>query len=209
MENHPEIGLLIQSAEEAGCLHYMVNLDVEENEDIKSGYKLKFHFVDNPYIKNEVIVREFKIVSSEEVESSSTPIEYRDTPEGQSLKYIVEDSIAQYRRNSSQGNQIPMHDFFFGWLVGPTASNTDEIAEIIKDQIWPSPQDFFFTSRHEEYANTDDESDEDEETDYENIDGEEGGVITEGMADFSDEDLENEDIGDDDDDEEDEEEDEE
>lgn len=197
LANHPIIAPMIESAEDEDCLHYMVNLDVEEYEDIKSGYKLKLHFVNNPYIKNEVIVKEFQIVSSEEVLSSSTPIEYKDTPKGQSLKQVVDTSIAQFKRSRRPGQ---VQQSFFAWLTEPSESGTDEIAEILKDQVWPSPLEFFFASPEEDdYANT--ESDEDEETDYENMDGDEGAIITEGMVDFSDEELEGEDDdGDDDDD---------
>lgn len=178
LANHPIIAPMIESAEDEDCLHYMVNLDVEEYEDIKSGYKLKLHFVENPYITNEVIVKEFQIVSSEEVVSSSTPIEYKNTPQGQHLRKVVESSIAQYRRARRPGQGWQS---FFAWLVEPSESGTDEIAEILKDQIWPNPLEFFFATPEDYGAGSDDESDDDdEEIDDEEIDDDdEEGVITE------------------------------
>ena len=50
--------------EEEECLHYMTQLEVEEFDDIKSGYRIKFHFSSNPYFKNEVLQKEFHLGSS-------------------------------------------------------------------------------------------------------------------------------------------------
>lgn len=194
LANHPIIAPMIESAEDEDCLHYMSNLDVEEYEDIKSGYKLKFHFRENPYITNQVITKEFQIVSSEEVVSGVSPIEYKTTEKGQALKQVVENSIAQNRRVRRPGST---QQSFFAWLVEPSESGTDEIAEILKDQIWPNPLEFFFATPEDYGAGTDDESDdEDEEIDDEELDDEEDGVIAEGnVGDFSDEEdgLEDED----------------
>jgi len=189
LANHPAIAPMIESAEDEDCLHYMVNLDVEEFDDIKSGYKLKLHFDENPYIENETIVKEFHIISSEEVLSSSTPIEYKNTNQGKNLKKVVENSIANNRRSRVAGL---LNKSFFAWLVQPLESGTDEIAEILKDQIWPNPLEFFFATPEDYGAGTDDDSDDDdEEIDDEEIDDEEG-VITSGI-DYSDEELEGED----------------
>lgn len=197
LANHPMIAPMIESAEDEDCLHYMVNLDVEEFEDIKSGYKLKLHFIENPYISNEVIVKEFQILSSEELVSSSTPIEYKNTPQGLGLKQVVESSIAQFRRSRRPGQA----QSFFAWLVEPSETGTDEIAEILKDQIWPNPLEFFFATPEDYGAGTDDESDDDdEEIDDEEIDDEEDGVITEGIEEaFSEEELDGEDEDDEED----------
>lgn len=196
LANHPIIAPMIESAEDEDCLHYMVNLDVEEYEDIKSGYKLNLHFVENPYIANEVITKEFQIVSSEEVVSVETHIEFKNTPKGQSLKRIVETSIAQNRRGRRPGST---QQSFFAWLVESSEPGADDIAEILKDQIWPNPLEFFL-SGPEDYGADDDSDDEDEEIDDdEELDDEEDGVITGGNIDFSDEDLDDEDEDDEDD----------
>lgn len=190
LANHPIIASMIESTEDEDLLHYMDNLDVEEYEDIKSGYKLKLHFVENPYITNEVLTKEFQIVSSEEVSSVSTPIEFKNTTQGKNLKQVIENSIAQYRRDQAR-RPGQTHQSFFAWLVEPTESGNDDVAEILKDQIWPNPLEFFFATPEEYSADDDDESDdEDEEIDDEEIDDEDG-IITEGI-DFSEEELEGE-----------------
>lgn len=202
LANHHVIAPMIESAEDEDCLHYLIDLDVEEFEDIKSGYRINLHFKENPYIINEVIVKEFQIVSSDETVSALTPIEFKNTPQGKSLRQVVDNSIAQYRRSRRPGQT---HQSFFAWLAEPSEPGTDEIAEILKDQIWPNPLEFFFAVA-DGYDGSDDESeDEDEEIDDEEVDDDEEGLITEGI-DISDEEVEGED-GDDDDDEEDVEED--
>lgn len=192
LANHPIISPMIESAEDEDCLHYLVDLDVEEFEDIKSGYRINLHFKENPYFTNDVIVKEFQVVSSDETTSALTTIEFKNTPQGRSLKQVVENSVAQYSRRSRRPGQPQTHQSFFAWLAEPSEPGTDEIAEILKDQIWPNPLEFFFTVT-DDY---DDESDEDEEIDDEELDDEEDGVIAEA---FDDEELE----GDEDEDEED------
>lgn len=162
LANHPVIAPMIESAEDEDCLHYMVNLDVEEFEDVKSGYRLKLHFVENPYIKNEVLVKEFQVVSPDEtVVSTSTPIEYKNTQEGMTLKQIVETSLEQTRSNRSRRSGPQLQQSFFAWLVESIESGQDEIAEILKDQIWPNPLELFYAVPEDYEEGSDDESDED------------------------------------------------
>ncbi|PRD28897.1 UNVERIFIED_CONTAM: Set [Trichonephila clavipes] len=61
--NHPQISAILDEEEEE-CLHFLTKLEVEEFEDIKSGYRIKFYFDENPYFENDVIVKEFHLGSS-------------------------------------------------------------------------------------------------------------------------------------------------
>lgn len=45
--------------EEEECLHYLEKLDVEEFEDIKSGYRIHFHYKENPFFENTILTKEF------------------------------------------------------------------------------------------------------------------------------------------------------
>lgn len=167
LANHPLIATMIQSAEDEDCLHYMVNVDVEELEDIKSGYNLKFYFAENPYIKNDLIVRELRHLDNEEVVSETTPIEYKDTQEGKKLRAVVENSLAQYRRKVRDPSE--MQNSFFAWL-SQEQENGDEVAEMIKDQIWTSPVDYFLNNPEDYDDDSENDSDEDEE-DYDDEEG--------------------------------------
>lgn len=46
---------------EEDCLHYLTKLEVEEAEDITSGYRIDFHFDENPYFENTVLTKEFHL----------------------------------------------------------------------------------------------------------------------------------------------------
>lgn len=206
LANHPMIAQLIESFEDEDCLHYMTNVDVEELEDIKSGYNLKFYFNENPYIRNDLIVRELRHLDSEEVVTGTTAIEYKDTPEGTKLKELVENSIAHQARKV-RPEMVPQS--FFAWLSQQCEPGADDIAEIIKDQIWPSPLEFFFTTPDDygdEGSDEDEDSeDDDDEEDYDDEEGIEneiqaipsGGELGEGVID---DELEGEEFDDEDDD---------
>jgi len=197
LANHPSITHLIESAEDEDCLHYLVNLDVEELEDIKSGYNLKFHFKENPYIKNSLIVREIRHINSDEVVSKSTPVEYKDTPQGRSLKTIVENSVGQFTRSGDRVDQYS----FFAWICLPCETGSDEIAELIKDQIWPSPLEFFFQTPVDDYEGNSDDDDEDEEDSDEEAfdeDFDNGVVARVPQEEMPEEDIEGEELDDDD-----------
>lgn len=207
MANHPIIAPMIECAEDEDCLHYLINLDVEEFEDIKSGYRFKLHFVENPYIENEVIVKQFQFANSEDESAASTQINFKNTPKGQKLKQIVEESLAQNRRSRRSG-QSAQHRSFFAWLSESCDGVTDEVAESIKEQIWPNPLEYFFATPEEEYNAVSDEDfddeDEDEEIDDEELD-DDGGVAVIGRDSGSeielegseDESIDDEDVDDD------------
>lgn len=52
--------------DEEDALRYLNKLEVEEFEDIKSGYRINFYFDTNPYFDNEVLTKEFHLGSSGE-----------------------------------------------------------------------------------------------------------------------------------------------
>ena len=49
------------SEEDEECLHYCKRIEVEEFEDIKSGYRIKFVFNENPFFENDQIYKEFHL----------------------------------------------------------------------------------------------------------------------------------------------------
>ena len=75
--NHPQISSIIEEDEE-DALQYLSKLEVEEFEDIKSGYKIKFHFSTNPYFTNDSLCKEFQLGTTGDPTSSSTPIEWKE-----------------------------------------------------------------------------------------------------------------------------------
>lgn len=132
--NHPQISAILEEDEE-DCLHYLSKLEVEEFEDIKSGYRINFHFEENPYFENDVLTKEFHLGSSGDPASQSTPIRWK---EGNDLTKKGKD------KNAGKGRKRVMEQkTFFNWFTDHGDPSADDIAEVIKDDMWPNPLQYY------------------------------------------------------------------
>ncbi len=73
-------------------MHYLKKVDVQEFEDIKSGYKINFHFdhTKNPFFENEVISKEFHLNENGEPSCKSTQIKWKPGKVSGGFDFIVE-----------------------------------------------------------------------------------------------------------------------
>jgi len=187
MVNHPQISLLIDEEEE-DCLHFLSKMEVEEFEDIKSGYRIKLFFQSNPFFENELLVKEFHLGG--EPKSNSTEIQWKT---GMDLTKRIKDTNAQRRKRGYEPKN------FFSWFCDHGDPSADDIAEVIKDDLWPNPLQYYLVpdidgngveeegSDEEEGDEEDDDAvvvveeedvdddEEDQEKDEEDGAGEEGG----------------------------------
>ncbi|TRY63026.1 hypothetical protein TCAL_05568, partial [Tigriopus californicus] len=156
--NHPQVSSIIEEDEEE-ALQYLNKLEVEEYEDIKSGYRIKLHFDKNPYFDNEILTKEFQLGSSGDPASISTLIQWK---EGQDLV-----AKAAMKAAASKGGRkrVLENRTFFTWFNDNTEPSADDVAEVIKDDMWPNPLQYFLVPDVEiENGGEDDEDDlEDEE----------------------------------------------
>ncbi|KAL3110194.1 hypothetical protein niasHT_015797 [Heterodera trifolii] len=146
--NHPQISNILEEEEEE-CLHYLTKVEIEENEDIKAGYKLKFSFDPNPFFENSEIVKEFNWTAAEP-NSVTTEIKWKQG------------------KNKLANGTGSEEQTFFKWLCQNIEPVSDEIAEVIKDDIWPNPLQYFLAPDvealdDEENEDDDDGGDEEEE----------------------------------------------
>lgn len=151
--NHPQVSaLLIEEDEEA--LQYLTKVEVQEFEDIKSGYRINFHFDDsNPYFENTVISKEFHLNDTGEPSSKSTPINWK--PGKDLVKKGGTPNKAGRKRNHEE------QESFFGWFTDHGDAGADELGEVIKDDIWPNPLQYYLASEiEEEGGELEDEEDE-------------------------------------------------
>uniref|UniRef100_A0A915K839 Uncharacterized protein n=1 Tax=Romanomermis culicivorax TaxID=13658 RepID=A0A915K839_ROMCU len=95
---------------------------VEEFDDIKSGYRVKFYFDQNPFFTNDVLVKEFHLGTSEP-SSNSTSITWKD---GMDLTKHAQDQNAK-AANRKRQHQTPRT--FFTWFSDNTDASADDIAE--------------------------------------------------------------------------------
>ncbi|KDR10925.1 protein SET-like [Zootermopsis nevadensis] len=174
--NHPQISAILDEDEE-DCLHYLTKLEVEEFDDIKSGYRINFHFEENPYFENDVLTKEFHLGSSGDPASQSTSILWK---EGNDLsKKIKDKSGGKGRKRFLEQKTL------FNWLIDHADPSADDIAEVIKDDMWPNPLQYYLVPDIEvengvegEDDGSDDEDDAElaeVEEEEEDIEGEEGG----------------------------------
>lgn len=157
--NHPQITAIIEEDEE-DCLQYLTKLEVEEFEDIKSGYRIKLYFDKNPYFDNEFLTKEFHLGSSGDPASQSTPIQWK---EGMDLAAKFAQRAAAAQENAkSRKRPHQQQRTFFTWFCDNGDPSDDEIAEVIKDDMWPNPLQYFLVPDIE-VENGDDEGDDDVE----------------------------------------------
>lgn len=146
--NHPQISAILEEEEEE-CLHYLSKLDVEEFDDIKSGYRIKFYFDENPYFENEVLTKEFHLGSTGDPASHSTDIKWKDVHN--LLRRFRQRTQQQQQQQQQAGGErgggarkrpLEMRSFF-SWFCDHGDPSADEIAEVIKDDMWPNPLQYF------------------------------------------------------------------
>lgn len=155
--NHPQISAILDEEEE-DCLHHLNKVEVEEFEDIKSGYRIKLHFAENPFFSNSVLTKEFHLATSGDPASQSTAIEWKSDHD------LVKKAEQVQMANGRKRGHGPARTFF-QWFLDNTDPSADDIAEVIKDDMWPNPLQYFLAPDIEVEENgvgSDEEDDEGE-----------------------------------------------
>ncbi|XP_006840044.1 PREDICTED: testis-specific Y-encoded-like protein 1 [Chrysochloris asiatica] len=124
--NHPQLSAMIRG-QDAEMVRYITNLEVKELKHPRTGCKFKFYFRRNPYFRNKLIVKEYEVRSTGQVVSLSTPIIWRRGHEPQSFIRRNQDIICS----------------FFTWFSDHSLPESDRIAEIIKEDLWPNPLQYY------------------------------------------------------------------
>ncbi|NWI03528.1 TSYL2 protein, partial [Tichodroma muraria] len=149
--NHPQLSAMISDRDE-DALSYMTSLQVpgggfgggdlglcgppevthlrpqvEEFGQTRPGCRIRFFFSVNPYFQNDVVAKEFVRGPSGHLVSHSTPIRWW---QGQDP-----------RSRSHKGPPAPRS--FFAWFGDHSFPAGDRVAEIIKEELWPNPLQFY------------------------------------------------------------------
>ncbi|KAI0230969.1 Protein SET [Lamellibrachia satsuma] len=165
--NHPQVSALLNEEDEE-ALQYLSKVEVQEFEDIKSGYKINFHFDENPYFENKTISKEFHLNDTGEPSSKATPIQWKA---GKDLTGKLNGKTMGKKRPHEE------QESFFGWFTDHGEAGADELGEVIKDDIWPNPLQYYLASEiDEEGGGEDDDLDEEglDEEDEDDLAEEEG-----------------------------------
>ncbi|XP_032569631.1 putative testis-specific Y-encoded-like protein 3 isoform X8 [Chiroxiphia lanceolata] len=124
--NHPQLSAMISDRDE-DALSYMTSLQVEEFGQSRLGCRIRFFFSVNPYFQNDVVAKEFVRGPSGHLVSHSTPIRWWQGQDPRSRPH--------------KGPPGPRS--FFAWFGDHSFPAGDRVAEIIKEELWPNPLQFY------------------------------------------------------------------
>ncbi len=145
--NHPQLSTLLDEEDEE-ALQYLKKVEVQEFEDIKSGYKINFYFdnTKNPFFDNEVLYKEFILNENGEPTCKSSQINWKPGKNltEQSKTEMAGDAKGARKRGHKEAS------LFFSWFNDHADAAGDDFGEVIKDDIWPNPLQYFLANNDEE-----------------------------------------------------------
>ncbi|XP_019907668.1 testis specific protein Y-linked isoform X2 [Esox lucius] len=130
--NHPHLSAHIDETDE-DALSYMTNLEIESIKNNKLSYRIGFHFRRNPYFQNNILVKELHLGMGGSPVSFSNPILWH---RGQNLAAHSEP------RRSGRGG---VYQTFFNWFSDHSSPGRDDIAQILKDDLFRNPLRYYLT----------------------------------------------------------------
>jgi template-activating factor I len=169
--NHPQLSQLLDDEDE-DALQYCKRIEVQEFEDIKSGYRINFYFETNPFFDNEVLFKEFHLNENGEPTCKSSEIKWKP---GKNLCEAESNGKSTSNASSPDKGKKRGHkessSLFFAWFNDHTDASSDDFGEVIKDDIWPNPLQYYLVQDEDDEENEDDEDD-DEEGDEDDVEDE-------------------------------------
>ncbi|XP_072285297.1 protein SET-like [Pyxicephalus adspersus] len=181
--NHPQVSALLGEEDEE-ALHYLTRVEVTEFEDIKSGYRIDFNFDENPYFENKVLSKEFHLNESGDPSSKSTEIKWKAGKDLTKCSSHTANKVSRKRQHEEP-------ESFFTWFTDHSDAGADELGEVIKDDIWPNPLQYYLVPDMEDEENEEEEDDDDDDDDEEGLeDIDEEGEDEVGGDDDDDDDVE-------------------
>nr|XP_020467477.1 putative testis-specific Y-encoded-like protein 3 isoform X2 [Monopterus albus] len=129
--NHPHLSAHIDETDE-DALSYMTDLEIESFKSNKLGYRIRFHFRRNPYFQNNIIMKELHLAIAGSPMSFSNPILWH---RGHNLTAHSEP------RKSSHG----VYQTFFSWFSDHSNPGQDDVARILRDDLYRDPLRYYLT----------------------------------------------------------------
>ncbi|XP_057842327.2 NAP1-related protein 2 isoform X1 [Cryptomeria japonica] len=159
--SHPALCDLL-TEEDQKVFKYLQSIDVEDFKDVKSGYSISFTFRPNPYFEDTKLTKVFRFTDELTTSVSGSMVKWKD---GMDLTNgVVPDK--EGRKRSLQ------EESFFKWFSEtqqkvPSDVIHDEVAEIIKEDLWPNPLKYFNNVSGNMEADEEDYEDDDDNEDAE------------------------------------------
>ncbi|KAI3462940.1 hypothetical protein Pfo_019603 [Paulownia fortunei] len=156
--SHPALADLL-SEEDHEIFKYLDSLNVEDFKDFKMGYCITFNFRPNPFFEDTKLTKTINFSDEGTLRVTGTTIKWKEG------KGPFDGSS-----DGEKGNKRPLSkQSFFSWFSDNQPQDTseleqDEVAELIKEDLWPNPIKYFNNEDDEEDSEEDEgEDDEDEE----------------------------------------------
>ncbi|CAA2971118.1 NAP1-related 2-like [Olea europaea subsp. europaea] len=148
--SHPAFSELL-TEEDQKIFRYLSSLEVEDSKDVKSGYTITFNFNPNPYFEDTKLTKIFTFLEEGTTKITATSIKWKA---GMGISNTVAEEKKGNKRSHSE-------ESFFTWFSDSQQKDDvneihDEVAELIKDDIWPNPLTYFFDEADEEDSDMDD-----------------------------------------------------
>lgn len=166
--NHPQLSTLLDEDDEE-ALQHLKKVEVQEFEDIKSGYRINFHFEKNDFFENEILYKEFHLNDNGEPTCKSSPIKWHP---GKNLTEDPAKAVAQENGNGGRKRGHKEPSMFFAWFNDHSDASSDDFGEVIKDDIWPNPLQYFLAQGDEDDEDNEGGEDDDDEDDEDDVDEE-------------------------------------
>ncbi|KAK9104958.1 hypothetical protein Scep_021802 [Stephania cephalantha] len=152
--SHPALGDLLNE-EDQKIFKHLASLEVEEFKDVKSGYSITFNFDPNPYFEDVKLTKMFNFSDEGWTNITST-----------NIKWKVEKDIANGDHKEKKGGKRPFgDDSFFSWFNEIQHYDLldgfhDEVAEIIREDLWSNPLRYFNNEAEEDDFDGDEDDEE-------------------------------------------------
>eukprot|EP00252_Welwitschia_mirabilis_P016261 TRINITY_DN3587_c0_g1_i1.p1 TRINITY_DN3587_c0_g1~~TRINITY_DN3587_c0_g1_i1.p1 ORF type:complete len:254 (+),score=81.04 TRINITY_DN3587_c0_g1_i1:284-1045(+) len=155
--SHPTLCDLL-TEEDQKVFKYLQSLDVEDSKDVKSGYTITFTFRPNPYFEDTKLSKVFSFSDDGTTKISGTIVKWKEGMD-------VTNGIGPEKEGNKRHFQ---EESFFAWFGENQQNNSsdgihDEVAEIIKEDLWPNPLKYFNNDAEEEYEDGEDDDGDDDD----------------------------------------------
>ncbi|KAL3138210.1 hypothetical protein ABBQ38_005431 [Trebouxia sp. C0009 RCD-2024] len=133
MLQHQQIADLV-TERDTELLSYLEEIDVEDFPDIKSGYKITFTFKQNPFFKNQALVKELHYADDNALAIKGTDIEWTET--GLQHQEQAQEELTNGRKRRAE-ESTSLFEWF--WDSGDLPEGNEPISDLIKDELWTNP----------------------------------------------------------------------
>lgn len=133
--NHPLISTIFEPGERK-VLHYLSDLEIEEDLFRPDNFKIQFFFRRNPYFENRVLTKQFN-----ENGSVNNVIKWK---KGHGFPKLTEHELWE---DDDLGLECKG---FFRWFLDPDEQYCDPLADILRSCLWFNPLEFYMDNSLDE-----------------------------------------------------------